>query len=172
MADISASSLFMTGYQWLTSLAAPRPAVVNASIIPKQYLMVSFLVCSTAAFRELVSLSILISSSFALSRNACNSSRMRPFSRFRSSLWLAVSLSISYLQQHQDMLVVLSHFMTYTASPRLARCYGNLTLLIKMAFTSTGCTSLLGTGQIWQTVLWNMKLFIVWLNLSKTMWGT
>ncbi len=92
---------------------APRPAVANASIIPSEYLMVSFLViwegkqanfslhianhagcaelraeqcphnggrserASTAAFSMLISLSILISSSFALSRKACNSSLHR-----------------------------------------------------------------------------------------------
>ena len=71
---------------------------MKASIIPRQYLMVSFFVCSTAALRLLVSLSILVSSSFVLSRSDWSSSRMRPFSRFRSNLWLAVSFSISYLQ--------------------------------------------------------------------------
>ena len=81
-----------------TSLATARAAVVKANIIPKQYLMVSFFVCSKAAFRLLFSLSILISSSFVLSLRACISSRILPFSKLRSSLWLAVSLSISYLQ--------------------------------------------------------------------------
>ena len=55
----------------LNTRAAAKPAELKASIIPRQYLMVSFLTCSTAALRLLVSLSILISSSLALSLRAC-----------------------------------------------------------------------------------------------------
>lgn len=56
--------------------AAPRPTVISPSISPKQYLMASFLVCSTAALRLLVSLSTLISNSFVLSLSACTAAKL------------------------------------------------------------------------------------------------
>ena len=45
-------------YQCMSRRAAPRPAVIRASIRPSTYFTVSFLLCSMAAFRELTSLSI------------------------------------------------------------------------------------------------------------------
>mmetsp|Transcript_19604 Transcript_19604/g.54503 ORF Transcript_19604/g.54503 Transcript_19604/m.54503 type:complete len:206 (-) Transcript_19604:436-1053(-) len=104
----------------ISSRTTPSPITHTDKMVATQYRIISFFEASSDVRRPLISLSIRTSMSFDFSRSAASSSRIRPFSKLRSSLWLAVSLFISYLSS--ALILSLSFCSLSVSRVRAARC--------------------------------------------------